>query len=211
MGGEMLMPVDNIQTETVETTETETTETVETTETPETKTEETVETPETATDTETTETVEETKEETTTETDTEEETPEDETPADEDTEDEEQDDKSDDKSEITALTKKYKAEQKKVESLKSQVKGLETVVSSIIDAKMSDIPKEYHALIPEGNMVSKLEWINKAEVSGLFAKKANPDVEIGKPLNLGDKRAKATSNATAQQKLSNYFSNLYSK
>jgi hypothetical protein len=207
------MPEDNVQTETTETVET--TETApETTETPEDKTEETVETPDTETvetKEETTETAEETKEETTTETEETIETPEDEDDSDDETD--EDDDTTADESakEVSKLKGQVKKEQKKVEALKGQVKGLEKVVSDIIESKMKTIPDEYHALVPEGNMVSKLEWINKAEQSGLFKAKANPDVEIGKPLNLGNKNEKATSTATAQQKLSNYFSNLYSK
>lgn len=199
------MPEDNVQAETVETTETETTET-ETKDTPETKTEDTVETPAD----ETTETATEQKEETQTEdttTDETTETTEDEVEP-EDTEDTETDDKS--VKELGTVKGQLKKEQKKVDGLKDQVKGLETVVSEIIDAKMLSIPEEFHALVPEGNMVAKLAWINKAEGSGLFNKKGNPDVEIGKPLNLGNKNEKATSNTTAQQKLSNYFSNFYS-
>ena len=187
------MPEETTQTETVETTETETVETTET-ETPENKTEETVEKPET-------ETVEETKEDS-----TEEET--DETPEDKPADNGEESKTND---EMVKLDSKYKAEVKKVESLKGQVKELETVVKAILDAKVADIPKEYKTLIPEGNVTKQLEWVNKAEASGLFKKPEVKDVEIGKPLDLGNKNEKANSNLTAQQKLSNYFSNHFSK
>ena len=113
--------------------------------------------------------------------------------------------------ELDSVKEHLKKEQKKVEDLKSQVKGLESVISTIVDAKIKDIPKEYHMLIPEGSLVSRLDWINKAEASGLFKKQANPEVEIGKPLNLGNKKEKAVANQSPQQKLSNYFSNFYSK
>lgn len=190
----------------VETTQTETT-----IETPETKVEETVETPEAETvetKEETTETVEETKNETveevteTTETEEKDETPDDATADEKETTD---------NVELSKIESKYKAEVNKVESLKSQVKDLEAVVKGILDAKVADIPKEFKALIPEGSLSKQLDWINKAEASGLFKKSEPKDVEIGKPLNLGRKNEKANSNQSAQEKLANYFSNLYSK
>jgi len=204
MRGEMQMPEETTQTETVETTETETVETTET-ETPENKAEETVEKPETETvetKEETTETAEETKEDS-----TKEET--DETPEDTDADDAEESKTND---ELVKLDSKYKAEVKKVESLKGQVKELESVVKTILDAKVAEIPKEFQALIPDGNVTKQLEWVNKAEASGLFKKPEVKDVEIGKPLELGNKdHQKANSNLTGQQKLANYFSNHFSK
>lgn len=188
------MPLENVPPETVEeTAEPEVTETEVAPEQVETQKE--TETIESKTEIEETAT-EEIKEEST-ETEKPEEKPE--------------DDVVDSTKELDLIQGKYKAEQKKVEDLKNQVKGLEAVVSTIVDAKLKDIPKEYHALIPEGSLSNKLEWINKAETSGLFKKAEIKDVEIGKPLNLGNKNEKANSNSTAQQKLSNYFSNFYSK
>lgn len=189
----------------VETTQTETT--TENIETPETNVEETVETPEVETvetKEETTVPVEETKNETveTTEPEEKEETPEDITADEKETTDND---------ELSKLESKYKAEAKKVESLKNQVKDLEAVVKGILDAKVAGIPKEYKSLIPEGSLTKQLDWINKAEASGLFKKSEPKDVEIGKPLNLGRKNEKANSNQTAQEKLSNYFSDFYSK
>lgn len=204
------MPEENVQTtETVEATETPAEETVEP------KQEEKVETTETV---ETTEEKTEDKEPEVTEEKPEPEVKEPETPADK--EDEEQVDVDEllgqikDKDEqVSTLTSQVKKEQKKVEALKEQVKSLEAVVSGLVEAKLKDIPEEYHALIPEGDSASKLAWINKAEESGIFKKAApnNPNIEIGKPLNLGNPQDKAVSNLTAQQKLSNYFSNYFSK
>lgn len=213
IGGEMLMPEDNVQTETAETAETEITETetVETKETPEVKTEETVETTqETETDKESKTEIEETTEIKETETEPEKPT---ETETDEDVVDVDAllDDIKDKDKQVSTLSTKFKQEQKKVELLKGQVDGLEAVVSGLIDTKMQTIPEEYHNLIPDGNLISKLDWMNKAEASGLFSAKKNPNVEIGKPLNLGNKDEKANSNTSAQQKLSNYFSNFYNK
>lgn len=190
------MPEDAVQAETVETTETEIIET-KVDETPE-----TVETPKQD------EPKEADKEEKPTET---EETKEESKETVKDAEPEKEPETDESAKDIESLKGKVKSEQKKVETLKSQVKDLEAVVSSILDAKLKDIPKEYHGLIPESGLAGKLDWINKAEASGLFKKSEPKNVEIGKPLKLGEKHTKAQSNLDAQQKLSNYFSNLYSK
>lgn len=199
MGGEMLMPTEN--TETVDTTETETVETTETEVTPETN-EETVET------TTSEETVETKEEEVTTEELEEEETVE----TKEEPEDEDKPDTDKSVKELESIKGKLKSEQKKTETLKGQVKDLEAVVKSMVDSKLESIPKEYHELMPEGNIVKQLNWIAKAEKSGLFKKAdESKDVEIGKPLNLGNRNEKANSATTGQQKLSNYFSGVFNK
>ncbi|MGE6629603.1 hypothetical protein [Bacillus sp. NPDC077027] len=112
------------------------------------------------------------------------------------------------------LTGQIKKEQGKVDALKDQVKSLESVVQTILDTKMKGVPEELHGLIPEGDLVSRLEWINKAEQSGIFnkqEKEKNPNVEIGKPLELNQKNAKDVAKLSPQQKMANYFGNLYNK
>jgi restriction endonuclease S subunit len=112
---------------------------------------------------------------------------------------------------VSTLTAQIKKEQKKVEALKEQVKTLEAVVSGLVEAKLKEIPEEFHALIPEGDSASKLAWITKAEETGIFKKSVTPNVEIGKPLTLGNPKERANDNLTAQQKLSNYFSQYFAK
>lgn len=112
---------------------------------------------------------------------------------------------------VTTLKTQLKKEQDKVASYKEQVKNYEKVISSLVENKLKQIPEEYHALVPEGDSVSTLDWLNKAEESGIFNKAETPDIEIGKPLKAGNPKEKAQSNLTAQQKISNYFSNYFRK
>lgn len=113
---------------------------------------------------------------------------------------------------ISTLKTQIKKEQGKVEQLKDKVKTLESVVSGLVETKLKELPENLHALVPEGDSVAKLAWLNKAEESGIFNKQTKaPNVEIGKPMTLGNPNEKAESNLTAQQKLSNYFSNYFKK
>lgn len=113
---------------------------------------------------------------------------------------------------ITKLTDEFKKEQVKSAKLKDKVKSLESVVSGLVQSKLKDVPEEFHALIPDGDSVSKLNWLSKAEETGLFKKKDTaPQVEIGKPLELGNPDEKSGSKITGQQKLANYFSNHFKK
>lgn len=113
--------------------------------------------------------------------------------------------------EIYDLSAKLKKEQGRVEEFKEKVKELTAVVESLLESKLKTIPEEYHALIPEGDLVTKLNWLNKAEETGIFTKRVIPNIEIGKPMELGDKNAKDTSKLTPQQKLSHYFSQYFYK
>lgn len=113
---------------------------------------------------------------------------------------------------LTTLKDQVKKEQGKVDKLKEQVKSLETVVSGLVETKLKDLPEGLQALVPEGDSVSKLAWLSKAEESGIFNKQTKaPNVEIGKPMALGNPTEKAESNLTGQQKLSNYFSNYFKR
>lgn len=115
---------------------------------------------------------------------------------------------------VETLSNQYKIEQQKTEALTAKVKDLEAIVDGLVKDKLENIPEEFHGLLPSGGATEKLDWLNKAESSGLFAKKtSNPDIEIGKPLKTNDtKGAKdKPEKVSTQQKLSNYFSEKYSK
>lgn len=66
---------------------------------------------------------------------------------------------------------------------KGLVSEYEGIINGIIETKLSNIPENLKALVPENlNTQQKLDWINKAEQTGIFKAK-NTDVEIGKPMN----------------------------
>ncbi|MFL0442049.1 hypothetical protein [Bacillus subtilis] len=117
---------------------------------------------------------------------------------------------TDKENEVTDLTAKLKKSEAKVDDLKTQVKSLSTVVESLVENKVKAIPEEFHGLIPDGDAVSKLAWITKAEESGLFTKQ-ELNVEIGKPLELTQADPKAVSKMSPQQKMSHYFSQAFSR
>ncbi|MCY8796257.1 hypothetical protein [Bacillus inaquosorum] len=117
---------------------------------------------------------------------------------------------TDKENEVTDLTAKLKKSEAKVDDLKTQVKSLSTVVESLVENKVKAIPEEFHGLIPDGDAVSKLAWITKAEESGIFTKQ-ELNVEIGKPLELTQADPKAVSKMSPQQKMSHYFSQAFSR
>lgn len=112
-------------------------------------------------------------------------------------------------SQVNTLTEQVQTEQAKVLAFQEKVAELEAIVKGIVEAKTAAVPEAYRALIPEDNFTKQLEWLNKAETTGLFGKKENPEVEIGATLDLGNSSKDNYEELTAQQKLSNYFSNFY--
>lgn len=79
----------------------------------------------------------------------------------------------------------YQNTQKELEGYKayeSRTKELETVITSMVEAKLNSVPTELHDLIPNNlNAEQTLDWLNKAEAKGIFGK-PEPK-EIGKPMN----------------------------
>lgn len=69
---------------------------------------------------------------------------------------------------------------------KNLVSEYEGILNEIIDTKLKDIPENLKELVPANvSLKEKINWITKAEKSGIFTKpqQANPQIEIGKPLN----------------------------
>lgn len=54
----------------------------------------------------------------------------------------------------------------------TRVEQLEGVMNSMLDSKLTNVPEEYHDLIPDNlSPEQKLSWISKAEAKGLFKDK----------------------------------------
>ena len=133
------------------------------------------------------------------------------------------DDMKDDMETISAkLVEKetaYTQLQAELETYKAKIKEMEQasesnnkLVSEIVEAKKNSLPKEIQELMPDGTLEQQLAWLNKAEQSGLGApKKEKPNVEIGKPMNMGVPQNTDTSKMTPQQKLSSYFAQVFTK
>jgi len=56
----------------------------------------------------------------------------------------------------------------KVQTLEALNKRQEAALASYLDAELKGVPEAMRPLIPDGDAVSKLEWITKAKVAGAF-------------------------------------------
>lgn len=93
-----------------------------------------------------------------------------------------------------------------------RTKELEAVIAGVVENKVSIIPKDYRDLMPEGDPIKQLAWLNKAEEKGVFNKeKEKPEVEIGKNMALDKKgEQKAKEEISSHDRLANYFSKAFS-
>jgi DNA gyrase/topoisomerase IV subunit A len=83
----------------------------------------------------------------------------------------------------------YKAQ---TEQYTSRVTELEGVIQSLVDAKLAEIPEDFHDLIPAGmTPEQKLSWITTAQAKGLFGTQPaqNPleQQPLGDPTNNNNK------------------------
>lgn len=71
----------------------------------------------------------------------------------------------------------------KTGTYENSVNTYEATINSMVDTKLSTVPEQYRALVPANlSPVEKLDWINKAETTGLFgAKPTVVETPIGQP------------------------------
>jgi hypothetical protein len=60
-----------------------------------------------------------------------------------------------------------------------RVDELEGVVKTLLDAELEKVPEQFRTLIPQGDVVSRLNWVQQAKASGLFAGRAAPNTDAG--------------------------------
>lgn len=113
--------------------------------------------------------------------------------------------------EISELTDKYNQEKDNAKTFKETADRLETVIKTIVTTKLEAVPAEFKELLPEGDAVTQLEWLNKAESTGLFGKKVNPEVEIGRNLSVDKETATHKKPTSPTQRMSNAFSQSFKK
>ncbi len=69
-----------------------------------------------------------------------------------------------------------------------RTQALEGVINELVEAKLENIPEEFHDLIPEGmSAEQKLSWLNQAESKGLFTNK-KAETPLGGNTNPGSKQ-----------------------
>lgn len=91
---------------------------------------------------------------------------------------------------------------------KNLVTEYEGILNGIIETKLAEVPENLKELVPANlNIQQKLDWIAKAEKSGIF-KQANPDIEIGKPFNPNNvKQTVDTSKLSASSLIAMAYNN----
>jgi replicative superfamily II helicase len=67
----------------------------------------------------------------------------------------------------------------KYEQAAQSVKRYEAVLNSYLEAELQAIPDNLKVLVPEGDPVSKLEWISKAKASGALKPSQGPAKKPG--------------------------------
>lgn len=79
------------------------------------------------------------------------------------------------KTDLESVQEEYKAAKERIETL-------EGVINQLLKAKLENIDKEYHDLIPENmSPEEKLAWVSNAEKKGLFVKREQKP--LGEPTN----------------------------
>lgn len=81
------------------------------------------------------------------------------------------------KNDLESVKNEYKA-------AKERIGVLEGVINQLLEAKLENIDKEYHDLIPD-NMTpeQKLAWVTNAEKKGIFGKPNNANTPLGEQTN----------------------------
>lgn len=88
---------------------------------------------------------------------------------------------------VTILNDSVKQLTTDLEAKQNKVSQYEDVLKNVLESKMNNIPDQFKALIPESmSLVEKVAWLDKAEATGIFtaSKNADPEIEIGKPMNV---------------------------
>lgn len=74
----------------------------------------------------------------------------------------------------TARNDEYNALKASYDSVEARKAELETVVNSLVETKLKNVPDEFKDLVPDNlSAEAKLDWLNKAEEKGLFTPKKN--------------------------------------
>lgn len=93
-----------------------------------------------------------------------------------------------------SLTKSVNTLTTDLEKKQTVIGEYEGILQNIVESKMKNVPEQFKELIPTNmSLTEKLGWLEKAETTGLFVtkEKTNPQVEIGKPMNMESPKVEA--------------------
>lgn len=112
----------------------------------------------------------------------------------------------------------YKAKYEEAQGIKKQyedaqnaLKGYEDALGKIAEEKINALPEEFRGLVPEGNTQDKLDWLAKAEVSGLYKTKEEKSIGSSTKTNHIPSESVEHVELTAIQKLVSGISDHYSR
>lgn len=97
----------------------------------------------------------------------------------------------------------------KYETTQESLKGHEQTLEKIAQSKVEQIPEEYRNLVPEGTTQERLEWISKAESSGLFGKPEPKSIGNSSRVNDPNSTGQKAEEMTAIQKLTSGIKDFY--
>lgn len=90
------------------------------------------------------------------------------------------------------------------------LQAYESILADIAESKIKNVPEDYHDLIPEGDVVKRLDWLNRAEEKGLFNSNSKANEPLGRKTRGNDKgERESEENLTAVQKIAGAFREHY--
>lgn len=112
----------------------------------------------------------------------------------------------------------YKAKYEEAQGIKKQyedaqnaLKGYEDALGKIAEEKINALPEEFRGLVPEGSTQDKLDWLAKAEESGLYKSKEEKSIGSSTKTNHVPSESVEHVELTAIQKLVSGISDHYSR
>lgn len=103
---------------------------------------------------------------------------------------------------------KFKSEYEKAQE---ELHKYESSLTKIAEQKIEALPEEYRGLVPEGNTQDKLDWLAKAEKSGLFGKKEERSIGQSTKVNHKQSAQVELKDMTPNQKLISGIKDFYSR
>ena len=116
--------------------------------------------------------------------------------------------------EAQAYKTKYEEAQgikKQYEDAQNALKGYEDALGKIAEEKINALPEEFRGLVPEGSTQDKLDWLAKAEESGLYKSKEEKSIGSSTKTNHVPSETVEHVELTAIQKLVSGISDHYSR
>lgn len=112
---------------------------------------------------------------------------------------------------LKAKLKEAESFKAQYEKAKEELAGYETSLAKIAEQKIEAIPEQFRDLVPEGTTQDKLDWLAKAEKSGLFAPKEDKSIGQSTKVNHHESNKVDMKDMTTNQKLIAGFKDFYSR